>query len=215
MVSIAFICFAVPLVLMLPVLRGRARWLISYLLIGSYLTVCAGMVNGLIRAALGISSLELSLSVAPITEEALKALPVLVYALAFSDRRDDVLPLAFSCGVGFAITENAYLMMSAGAAASVSWALVRGLATSLMHGVCTLAVGFGITYVRRQRKLFYTGIFGLLAAAITYHATFNLLISASGAWCAAGLALPLATYAPAVLSYALRKRAGESGGRRP
>lgn len=206
MVSIAFICFAVPLVLMLPVLHRKARWLIGFLLVGSYLTVCAGTLNGVVRDALGITSLELSLTIAPIVEELLKALPVLIYALTVSDRRDDVLAIAFSCGVGFAITENAYLMMQASEAASVTWALVRGLATSLMHGLCTLTIGVGITYVRTQRKLFYTGIFGLLAAAITYHATFNLLVSASGAWSLAGLALPLATYGIALAAYALRRR---------
>ena len=69
MVSIAFICFAVPLALMLPILQGRSRWLVTYLLAGSYIAVCAGAVNGMIRQALGITSLELSLSVAPIVEE--------------------------------------------------------------------------------------------------------------------------------------------------
>ena len=102
MVSIAFICFAVPLALMLPILQGRSRWLVTYLLAGSYIAVCAGAVNGMIRQALGITSLELSLSVAPIVEEILKALPVLIYAAARSDRRSEVLALAFSCGVGFA-----------------------------------------------------------------------------------------------------------------
>lgn len=195
MVSIAFICFALPLALMLPVLRGRSRWLVLYLLVGSYIAVCSGAANDLVKHALGISSLELSLSVAPIVEEILKALPVLIYAVCRSDRRQDVLAIAFSCGVGFAITENAYLMMGAGDAATVGWALTRGLATSLVHGLCTVTVGFGFTFAHKQKKLFYTGTFGLLAAAITYHATFNLLASAEDPWYLMGIALPLATYA--------------------
>lgn len=206
MVSIAFICFAVPLALMLPILQGRSRWLVTYLLAGSYIAVCAGAVNGMIRQALGITSLELSLSAAPIVEEILKALPVLIYAAARSDRRSEVLALAFSCGVGFAITENAYLMMSVGDSAAVSWALTRGLATSLVHGLCTVTVGLGFTFVHKQKKLFYTGAFGLLAAAITYHATFNLLVSATDPWYLAGLALPLATYAAAGAAWAAHRR---------
>lgn len=206
MVSVAAICFSVPLALMLPVLRGRSRWLVAFLLVGSYLCVCAGSLNALLRAALQVSSLELSCSVAPVSEELLKALPVLAYALLRDDRTGEVLAVSFSCGVGFAITENSYLMMGAGTAASVGWALVRALSTSLMHGLCTAVVGLGISFVRRQRKLFYTGTFGFLAAAITYHATFNLLVSAPGAWGWAGLALPMATYACLFAAYAARRR---------
>ena len=75
MVSVAAICFSVPLALMLPVLRGRSRWLVAFLLVGSYLCVCAGSLNALLRAALQVSSLELSCSVAPVSEELLKAPP--------------------------------------------------------------------------------------------------------------------------------------------
>ena len=205
MVSIAFVCFSVPLLLMLPVLRGRSRWLVAALLVGSYLAVCAGALNTLLRHAFAISTLELSLSVAPIVEELMKALPALIYALFKSDRRADVLAIAFSVGIGFAITENAYLMMSLGVNATVGWAFVRGISASLMHGLCTLMVGVGFTFVRTQRKLFYTGTFGLLAAAITYHAAFNLLVSASGAWCVVGLALPLATYAAGFVVWAPKR----------
>ena len=153
-----------------------------------------------------VSVAAICCSVAPITEELLKALPVLAYALLRDDRTGEVLAVAFSCGVGFAITENAYLMMSSGAAASAGWALMRGLSASLMHGLCTSVVGLGISFVRRQRKLFYTGTFGLLAAAITYHASFNLLVSAPGAWGWAGLALPALTYACLFVAYAARQR---------
>lgn len=211
MVYIAFVCFAAPLALMLPVLRGRARWLVAYLLIGSYLTVVSGEVNTALKQVFEISSLELSLCVAPVVEEVVKALPVLAFALLDKKcGRSDVLAIAFSCGVGFAITENAFLMMRAGEAATVGWALARGLSTSLMHGLCTLVVGVGFTFARTRKKLFYTGTFGLIAAAITYHATFNLLISAAGAWSLVGLACPLFTYAIAYGLYRVMRDRGVS-----
>lgn len=210
MVSIAFVCFSVPLLLMLPVLRGRSRWLVAALLVGSYLAVCAGALNTLLQHALSVSNLELSLSIAPIVEELMKALPVLAYALFKSDRRADVLAIAFSTGIGFAITENAYLMMSLGADATVGWAFVRGISASLMHGLCALTVGVGFIFVRTQRKLFYTGTFGLLAAAITYHAAFNLLVSANAPWNVIGLALPLATYAVGLVIWLTRRRKSTS-----
>ena len=44
------------------------------------------------------------LTVPPVTEELLKALPVLVFAVFFSDDRKDILPAAMSVGIGFART---------------------------------------------------------------------------------------------------------------
>lgn len=47
--------------------------------------------------------------------------------------------------------------------------------------------------MRKQKKLFYTGTFALLALAMTFHATFNLLIQSQYDYVA--LALPIVIYA--------------------
>ena len=184
--------------LMLPLLEGRGRWLVAFLILGCYIALCAAEANSFIRGALRISSLELSLTFAPLVEELLKAIPVLAFAWLRSDRRSHVLPVAFSLGIGFAVMENTCLLTGSGWF-TVGWALVRGFSTGLMHGLTTLMVGVGLTFVRTRRKLFYTGTFALLAVAVTYHAMFNLLVSASGAWEWAGFALPPLTYAIAWL----------------
>ena len=74
----------------------------------------------------------------------------------------------------------------------IAWAVVRGISTSLSHGICTMIVGNGIVYVRKQKKLFYTGTFALLTASMTLHAIFNLLIQSSYDYIA--LALPIVLY---------------------
>ena len=48
------------------------------------------------------------LTVPPVTEELLKALPVLVFAAFFSDDRKDILPTALSVGIGFSIDPQGY-----------------------------------------------------------------------------------------------------------
>ena len=48
------------------------------------------------------------LTVPPVTEELLKALPVLVFAAFFSDDRKDILPAAMSVGIGFSIDPQGY-----------------------------------------------------------------------------------------------------------
>ncbi len=56
-----------------------------------------------------------------------------------------------------------------------------------------MIVGCGIMFVHKQKKLFYTGTFALLAAAMTLHAIFNLLIQSPYDYIA--LALPIVIYA--------------------
>ena len=46
--------------------------------------------------------------------------------------------------------------------------------------------------MKKQKKLFYTGIFGLWSIAVTMHAMFNLLIQSPYAWL--GACMPMVLY---------------------
>ena len=85
MVYVIFICFAVPLALMLPFLRGQSRLLIAFMLLGSAIAISAAEVNGALQGMFGLSALDVSLRVAPVTEEIMKAVPILAFALLESD----------------------------------------------------------------------------------------------------------------------------------
>jgi len=187
------ICMVVPLLLLMTMLDNKSRLLLGFVLCGMMLAVCAYEVNSLVCYLFQLSGPELSIKAAPIIEEILKALPVLFYAALVSDERKQVLQLAMAVGIGFAILENAFLLITYVDAVNIGWAIVRGVSTSLSHGICTLIVGCGIIFVRKQKKLFYTGAFALLAAAMTLHAIFNLLIQSPYDYVA--LALPLIMYA--------------------
>ena len=154
--------------------------------------VCAYELNPLACSLFRLSGQELSIKAAPIIEEILKASPVLFFAIFISDERKQLLQLAMAAGIGFAVLENAFLLITYADAVSIGWAVVRGISASLMHGICTLIVGCGIIFVRRQKKLFYTGTFALLAAAMTLHALFNLLVQSPYDYIA--LALPIILY---------------------
>ena len=209
MVYIIFICFAVPLALMLPLLHDQSRRLVAFMLLGAAIAVSSAELNGAIRSILGLSALDVSLKTAPLLEELLKAFPVLLYAIFGSDDQKKVLPLGMSVGIGFAILENTYLLVGNLLSVSLGWALIRGLATSLMHGMCTFIIGCGIIFVRKQKKLFYTGTFGLLAVAVTFHSTFNLLIQSR--WNRIGMFLPITVYLEAqLILLRLRKRPAPS-----
>ena len=140
------------------------------------------------------------LTVPPVTEKLLKALPVLVFAVFFSDDRKDVLPAAMSVGIGFSILENTAILVQNLTVVTLGWAALRGLSASLMHGLCTMIIGAGLPYVKKQRKLFCTGIFGLFTVSATMHALFNLLIQSDYSWL--GACFPMVLY---VLFYVVRR----------
>lgn len=192
MVYIIMICMVVPLLLLMTMLDRSSRLLLGFVLGGMVLAVCAYEINSLVCALFGLSGERLSITAAPIVEEILKALPVLFFAILVSDDRKLVLQLAMASGIGFAILENAFLLITYVDQVDIGWAIVRGVSTSLSHGMCTMIVGFGIVSVRKQKKLFYTGTFALLATAMTLHAIFNLLIQSAFDYVA--LALPIVIY---------------------
>lgn len=73
-------------------------------------------------------------------------------------------------------------------------ALTRGFGSGMLHCVCTIVVGYGISFVHVKRKLFYTGTVGLLSAAIIYHSVYNTLVQSD--YQLVGLALPMLTFLP-------------------
>lgn len=210
MVYVILICIAVPLLLLMTLMDTRSRLLTGFMLVGMLTAASAYEINSTVQVMFWMSGQEVSVRAAPVIEELLKAVPVLFYSVAVSDDRKVLLPLSMSVGIGFAILENAYLLTAYIDQVTISWALIRGLSTSLSHGLCTLTVGYGMSFVRRQKKLFYTGIFGLLSLAMTFHSAFNLLIQSEYDW--VGMALPILIFATAgVVRQSLRRK----GGRQP
>ena len=102
-----------------------------------------------------------------------------------------LLEIKSRCIVGFMLL-GTVTALSAYEINTVLWATARGFSASLMHGLCTVVAGTGITYVKKQKKLFYTGTFGLLSISITMHALFNLLIQSDYDYI--GMAMPLVLY---------------------
>ena len=208
MVYVILICIAVPLLLLMTLMDARSRLLTGFMLVGMLTAASAYEINSTVQVMFWMTGQEVSVRVAPVIEELLKAVPILFYSVAVNDDRKILLPLSMAVGIGFAILENAYLLTAYIDQVTISWALVRGLSTSLSHGLCTLTVGYGMSFVRKQKKLFYTGIFGLLSLAMTFHAVFNLLIQSQYDWIGMGLPILLFTMAGAIRQIVRRKTCG-------
>ena len=171
---ISYIAIAVPLSGVLLFCERKSRTTLFFLLIGMTVCLFCGEVNTLIYRALPLPEELFVTNISPITEEVFKALPILAYAFLYYPSRRNLLVCSFALGVGFAVLENT-VIISSSESISLWLALIRGFGCGISHGLCTMAVGYGCSFIYKRRKLFYTGTFALLAFAIILHAVYNLL----------------------------------------
>lgn len=194
LIYILFIALVAPLILMLQMLRKRSRVLVGYMIIGIFVSLFVSELNTILLNLFNGDAEFVTTTITPITEELVKAAPVILYAIVFSDDRDRVMPVAFATGVGFAMFENMVILVQNIETVNIGWAFIRGLATALMHAMCTVAVGYGICFIRKKKKLFYCGTFALLTMAMIYHGIFNMLVQSEYKYL--GFVLPALTYFP-------------------
>ena len=192
-IYILFVSISIPIMLMALLVEKKSRFPIMFILIGIFVSVFASEVNGALSGVLEMDMYSVTTIVTPVTEEILKALPILYYAVVISDKREKLFTAAMATGIGFAILENAYYLLNYPNFTMIS-AVIRAFGAGLMHGMCTLLVGVGISFARKKSKLFAVGTFGLLSTAIVYHGIYNILIQSD--FTMVGAFLPIATYIP-------------------
>jgi RsiW-degrading membrane proteinase PrsW (M82 family) len=188
-----FVSISIPLLLMSLLVEKKARLPVAFMLIGIVIALFAAEVNGLLARDMPMDLYRMTVTITPVSEELLKALPVLYYAIVISDKRERLFTASMAIGIGFAVLENAYFLLSDSDFNMLS-AIIRAFGAGLMHGMCTLLVGVGISFVKKKRKLFAVGTFGLLSTAIVYHGVYNILIQSQ--YSIVGALLPIATYIP-------------------
>ena len=196
LIYILFVSVFVPILLMAFLIEQRARQPIIFVLIGIFVSVFAAEVNGLLRDLLPMTPYEITVVVTPITEEILKAIPIVVYATVIGAKKESLFTASMAVGIGFAVLENAYYLLN-DASFNMFDAVIRAFGAGLMHGMCTLLVGVGISFVKKRNKIFAVGTFALLSTAITYHGIYNMLVQSS--FEAVGFILPISTYIPFVV----------------
>ena len=99
-------------------------------------------------------------------------------------------PAAITVALAFATFENVCYLIQNGAD-RFSFIFFRGFGTGAMHVLCGLIVGGGLAYTWQRTWLKVAGTCGLLGAAITIHAIYNLLIAHGGAAQYIAYALPV------------------------
>lgn len=121
------------------------------------LTVQNHFLHGLLIDQTGIHLFS-----APVLEELLKALPLLVF-LRLTDRRTAVV-YGFALGIGFALAESAYFLQH-NPENVLGMALARVISIHLIHAVSTALVGLLVNRWGRA-----------LLLAMLVHAAYNLLV---------------------------------------
>ena len=174
---IIYLCIVLPMIPILFALRDKfSRRFLLFSIIGLSICLVSAQINTLLIEKIGMDTLNYSITISPINEEILKAIPLIIFTLAFAKKGDQMIPLAFAVGIGVGILENIIIYCNNMATLTVSWAIIRGIGASLMHSACTAMIAMGFSYVFNNNKSHLEGIIGLFALAILYHATFNAFV---------------------------------------
>ncbi len=200
---ILFISIFTPLAMMLFVYKDKSRVSLIFLLAGVTVCLFCGEFNAIILNSVPFSKRYFTVNMTPFFEELFKALPIMFYSFMFKPKRQQLLESSIAVGVGFAVLENAFILAESVNSVSVALALIRGFGAGMMHGICTLAVGYGMSFVHTRRKLFYTGTVALLSVATVYHSVYNNLVQSQ--YQLIGFILPVLTFVPLVISLKRKK----------
>ncbi len=193
-----FVLIAAPLLACLFCVRGHPRAIVTSLLVGMVVCLLSAYVSSFIAQATCLDSVQAAVQVAPMVEETLKLLPLLFFLLAAEPKVENV-GLAFVfVAVGFATMESAFYLADAGLTDPATLAL-RGLSTAMMHLVCGVVMGYGLTRAWEHPWMRAAGTFGLLCLVMCYHGLFNLLVAAGDLAGIAAIVMPVASLAVIIL----------------
>ena len=128
-----------------------------------------------------------------------KVIMLVFYLLVFEPEGDKIKAAAITIALAFATFENVCYLIQNGAD-RFSFIFFRGFGTGAMHVLCGGIVGEGLAYAWQRTWLKIAGTCGLLGAAITFHATYNLLIVYGGVAQYVAYVLPVLLMAAGKLS---------------
>ena len=175
-----FVCMAAPLVVALLSLKRGHRAALVFCLAGMGACLLSAYLNTFFAQLYQADAVNAATQIAPVVEEVMKLLPLLFYLLIFEPKAEQIKNAAVITALSFATFENVCYLIQNGAG-HFSFIFFRGIGTGAMHVICGAIVGGGLAYVWQRTWLKIAGTCGLLGAAITFHAIYNLLIAYGGA----------------------------------
>lgn len=190
-----FLCLALPMLLSLLFTSGSPRRFTLFVVLGMATCLLSAYVSSFFMGRHQCSAVTTAIEIAPVCEEILKLLPLLLYFLIFEPDSHKLTPAAIGIAVGFATFENVCYLTENGAGSFV-FLLIRGMSAGALHLVCGILTGLALAYVFRRPWLTCTGTVGILGVCMVLHGIYNLLITADGFWQMVGYFFPLPSSLP-------------------
>ena len=156
---------ASPLLIAALCMGKRQRKFFLFCFAGMGACLLSAYINTFFAALYRADTFAATTEISPVVEEVMKLLPLLFYLLIFEPKAERIKNAAVITALSFATFENVCYLIQNGA----------------MHVICGAIVGGGLAYVWQRTWLKIAGTCGLLGAAITFHAIYNLLIAYGGA----------------------------------
>ena len=185
-----FICIFSALLIAAICMGKRNIRFFLFCFVGMGACLLSAYINTFFAAVYEADAFIATVEIAPVTEEVMKLLPLLFYLLVFEPKPDKIKSAAIISAVSFATFENICYLIQNGTE-YFSFIFFRGFGTGAMHVICGALVGSGLVYAWQRTWLKIAGTCGLLGAAITFHAVYNLLIAYGGAAQYIAYALPV------------------------
>lgn len=197
-----FVCFSVPLFLMLPLFHGKSRYVIALFIAGMFMCAFAGDLNTAI-CNLGNFSRDFAVvNITPFVEEIIKVLPVVFVAIVFKPKQQTILECAIASSVGFATLENASMLFEV-SHLSMSYVLIRAFGAGLVHAICGAGIGYAISFISVKKKLVFPLTLAALSVTMIYHSIFNILITSDLS--IIGCVFPIVSFLPFLVALMRQK----------
>ncbi len=185
-----YICLAAPVLIAILCAQGRGKRMLTFILAGLTACLLSSYISTFLAAAYGMDYVTASITVTPIVEETMKLLPVSFYLLVFEPKKEDIPSCVITTAIGFATFENVCYLIMNGASEFMNL-MIRGFGTGAMHVICGVIIFLGIMSLWDRVWLRTAGTIGLLAAAITYHGIYNMMVLQPGIIALVGYIIPL------------------------
>lgn len=187
-----FICLAAPFLIAALGTNAGNRKNYLFIVLGFVCCVISAYLNTFFSALYNAQDTTAVLEISPVIEETVKLLPLLFGLIVFELQPKEGGNIIFNIAVGFATFENVCYLLENGTG-NLFYLFVRGFSSGAMHITCAFIIGYGLRVFRRPAALRAASIFGLLCVAITFHATFNMLMKTDGIIKQLGYAIPIAS----------------------
>ena len=187
-----FICLAAPFLIAALGTNAGNRKNYLFIVLGFVCCIISAYLNTFFSVLYNAQDTTAVLEISPVIDETVKLMPLLFGLIVFELQPKEGGNIIFNIAVGFATFENICYLLENGTG-NLFYLFVRGFSSGAMHITCAFIIGYGLRVFRRPAALRAAGIFGLLCVAITFHATFNMLMKTDGIIKQLGYAIPIAS----------------------